>query len=106
MGLMLQAQAAPTFTVQAAGNTGFNVLADGVLSAPIRLAANGAILANSVVTNATGVTLSGLHTSDPLAVTFAADDFVSITLSTSTNAPEPIVQFKASTASNSHCPSQ
>jgi hypothetical protein len=94
MGLMIQAQAAPIFTVQVAGNTGFDVFADGVLTVPIRLAVNGAILASNIVTNATGVTLSGLHTSDPLAVTFAADDYVSITLSTSTNAPEPIVQFK------------
>ncbi|HWY76328.1 MAG TPA: hypothetical protein VN281_11960, partial [Verrucomicrobiae bacterium] len=92
--MMIQAQAAPIFTVQVAGNTGFDVFADGVLTVPIRLAVNGAILASNIVTNATGVTLSGLHTSDPLAVTFAADDYVSITLSTSTNAPEPIVQFK------------
>ncbi len=91
---MIQAYAAPVFTVVPAGNAGFDVSADGVLAAPIRLAVNGAILANTVTTNASGVTLSGLHTSDPLAVTFAPDDYVSITLSNSTNAPEPIVQFK------------
>jgi hypothetical protein len=94
LGAMIQVHAAPTFTVQLAGNEGFDVFADGVLAAPIRLAANGAILVGSVVTNATGIILSGLHTSDPLAVTFAADDYVSITLSTSTNAPEPVIQFK------------
>jgi hypothetical protein len=94
LGAIIQVHAAPTFTVRLAGNEGFDVFADGVLTAPIRLAANGAILADSIVTNATGIILSGLHTSDPLAVTFAADDYVSITLSTSTNAPEPVIQFK------------
>src|SRR5260221_9044800 len=94
MAVGTQALAAPTFTVQPVANVGFDVFADGVLAAPIRLAANGAILADSVVTNASGIILSGLHTSDPLAVTFAADDYVSITLSSLSNAPEPIVQFK------------
>jgi hypothetical protein len=94
VGAMIHVQAAPNITVVPAGNEGFDVFADGVLAAPIRLAANGAIRADTVVTNATGVTLSGLHTSDPAAVTFASDDYVRITLSTSTNAPEPIVQFK------------
>src|SRR6266542_4821905 len=94
LAVALQACAAPTFTVQPAGDSGFDVFADVVLTAPIRLAANGAIRASSVVSNATGITLSGLHTSDPLAITFAADDFVSIALSSSTNAPEPIVRFK------------
>ncbi len=93
MAVGTQALAAPTFTVQPVGSVGFDVFADGVLAAPIRLAANGAILADSVVTNASGIILSGLHTSDPLAVTFAADDYVSITLSSLSNAPEPIVQF-------------
>jgi len=90
----IQGHAGPVFTVQPSGNEGFDVFADGVLSAPIRLAVNGAIRADSVVTNASGIVLSGLHSSDPLAVTFAADDYVSITLSSSSNAPEPIVRFK------------
>ncbi len=91
---MLQAHAAPVFMVQPAGNIGFDVFADGVLVAPIRFAANGAILADNAVSNATSITFSGLHTSDPLAVTFAADDYISVTLSASTNTPEPVVQFK------------
>ena len=90
---LLQAQAV-TFTAAPSGNQGFNVFADGVLTAPIRLAANGAILADTVVSNATGVVLSNLRATDPLAVTFAADDYVSIILSTSTNKPEPVIQFK------------
>src|SRR6266566_1357858 len=94
IALEVQIFAAPTFTVQPVANVGFDVFADGVLAAPIRLDANGAILADTVVTNSNSITLSGLHTSDPLAVTFAADDYVSITLSSSSNAPEPIVQFK------------
>ena len=81
-------------TVQPAGNQGFDVYADGVLVAPIRLAANGAIVADNVVSNATGLVLSGLRATDPLAVTFATNDYVSITLPApgDTNA-EPVVQF-------------
>src|SRR6266478_2299551 len=81
-------------TVQPAGNVGFDVYADGVLVAPIRLAAGGAIVADTVVSNASGVQLSGLRTSDSLAVTFSTNDFVSITLPDAgdTNA-EPVVQF-------------
>jgi hypothetical protein len=93
LGALTHAHAA-TFTTTPAGNQGFDVFADGVLVAPIRLAANGAILADTVVSNANGVVLSNLRAADPLALTFAADDYVSITLSNSTNKPEPVVQFK------------
>ena len=91
--------AAPVVTVAASGHDGFDVFADGVLAAPIRLAANGAIVADQVDTNASGIRLSGLRAKDSLAVTFAADDFVSITLPAAnpTNPPaawEPVVQFK------------
>jgi hypothetical protein len=91
--------AAPVVTVAASGHDGFDVFADGVLAAPIRLAANGAIVADQVSTNASGIRLFGLRAKDSLAVTFAGDDFVSITLPTSnpTNPPtawEPVVQFK------------
>ena len=81
-------------TVQPAGNQGFDVYANGVLVAPIRLAANGVIVADSVVTNASGVLLSGLRATDPLAVTFATNDYVSLTLPApgDTNA-DPVVQF-------------
>src|SRR5512141_1118913 len=81
-------------TVQPAGNQGFDVYADGVLVAPIRLAANGAIVADNVVSNATGLLLSGLRATDPLAITFATNDYVSVTLPTpgDTNAG-PVVQF-------------
>jgi len=103
-GAMLHANGGPTFTVQPAGNEGFDIMADGTLVAPVRLAAESAIQADNVVSNATGLRLSGLHTMDPLAVTFAADDFVSITLPApgATNPPtawEPVVQFKLSVLS-------
>jgi hypothetical protein len=87
-------EAAPAFSVQPAGSTGFDVSADGSVVAAIRLAANNAIQADNVVVNPNGIQLSGLHTADPLAIPFAADDFVSITLSSSTNAPEPVIAFK------------
>lgn len=85
------------FTVQPAGNQGFDVYADGVLVAPIRLAANGALLADSVVATTNGLVLSGLRAADPLAVTFATNDFVSITLPVpgDTNG-RPIIQFHLS----------
>ena len=95
LGLLVLAQArAGQITVQPAGNQGFDVYADGVLVAPIRLAANGAIVADNVASNATGILLSGLRTTDALAVTFATNDYVSITLPTpgDTNA-EPVVRF-------------
>src|ERR1041384_3133534 len=81
------------------GHEGFDVYADGVLAAPVRLAANGAIVADTVETNATGVHLSSLRARDSQAVTFAPDDFVSITLPppVATNPAaiwEPTVQFK------------
>src|ERR1039458_5149102 len=90
---LVQAQGGP-ITVQPAGNQGFDVYANGVLVAPIRLAVNGAIVADSVVSNATGILLSGLRTADPLAITFATNDYVSITLPApeDTNAG-PVVQF-------------
>ncbi len=91
---LVQAQAGP-ITVQPAGNQGFDVFANGVLVAPIRLAAGGAIVADSVVANAAGLRFSGLRTSDPLAVSFATNDFISVTLP----APEdtngrPVVEFQ------------
>src|SRR5215471_5292556 len=92
-------QAIPVITIQPAGNQGFDVYADGILVAPVRLAANGAIVADQVITNGSGIRLSGLRAIDSSAVTFAPDDFVSITLApgNSTNPPavwEPTVQFK------------
>ncbi len=90
---------AASFTIQPAGNIGFDVLADGVVIAPIRLAAGNAIQADTMTTTATGLRLSGFHSKDPAAITFAADDFVSIELpaADSTNAAtawEPVVSFK------------
>jgi hypothetical protein len=88
-------EAAPVITVSPAGNMGFNVYADGVLAAPVRLAANNAIVADSVQATASSIRLSSLRAQDPLAVTFASDDFVSITLSTNPGVIwEPTVQFK------------
>ena len=90
--------AAPVVTVAASGHDGFDVFADGVLAAPIRLAANGAIVADQVDTNTSGIRLSGLRAKDSQAVTFASDDFVSITIppGTSNRAAiwEPTIQFK------------
>src|SRR5690349_21464285 len=76
----MNVEAAPAFSVQPAANQGFDVFADGVLVAPIRLAANGAIVADQVVTTSAGLHLSGLRAADSQAVVFAADDFVDITI--------------------------
>ncbi|MGO8698724.1 MAG: hypothetical protein ACLQVY_13505 [Limisphaerales bacterium] len=77
LALTALAQArAGSITVQPAGNQGFDVYANGALVAPIRLAANGAIVADSVTADSTGLTLSGLRCGDPLAVTFGSNDFV------------------------------
>src|SRR6266853_1194704 len=99
MALVLQVNGSPLFTLRPVGNAGFDVLADGNVIAPIRLAAEGAIQADNVVTNVSGIQLSGIHTKDPLAVTFAPDDFVSVSLPEAgiTNAPTawaPVVRFK------------
>ena len=69
--------------------------------APIRLAAGGAILADTVTTNLDGLTLSGIHARDPLAVAFAANDFVTITLPSAgdTNGSVPVIQFKLTVVS-------
>lgn len=90
------AHATPAYTALAFGNQGFDVFADGVLVAPIRLAANGVILADTVTTNADGLTLGGLHCSDPLAVAFAAGDSVTLHLppAPNTNGPGPTVEFR------------
>ena len=99
MAAMIRVHGASAFTVQPSGNQGFDVYADGILVAPMRLAANGAIVADQVETNASGVRLTGLRAKDSQAVSFASDDFVSITLpgGGSTNPPAawaPTVQFK------------
>ena len=105
LGLLLAsfmpAHAGPAFTVQPAGGLGFDVLADGVVMAPIRLAAGGAIVADTVTSNLEGLTLSGIHARDPLAVTFATNDFVTITLPSpgDTNATAPVIQFKLTVVS-------
>ncbi len=99
-GVVLLASAAlqaatPVFTVRSAGNQGFDVLADGVLVAPIRLAANGAIVADTVSTNPVGLRLSSLRAKDSLAVSFAPSDFVSVVLPAPGAAvPEPLIQFR------------
>src|SRR5579862_3258626 len=97
-GFVFPAEGAPSFTIRPAGNEGFDVLADGVVVAPVRLACESAIQADSVTTNLSSIRLSGLHTKDPMAVTFATDDFVVVTVPSSTaslsTAWEPTVQFK------------
>ncbi len=76
------------------GQEGFDVLVNGAVVAPIRLAANGALLANEVTTNDTTIRLSGLHTKNTNAVVFASDDYVSLTLPSGGSAPEPVVRFQ------------
>jgi len=94
------AHAAPMVTVQPAGHAGFDVYANGVLVAPVRLAANGALVADTVQTNPVGLRLSGLRAKDSSqAVTFSPTDFVSITVPAAnlTNPAavwEPLVQFR------------
>ena len=98
---MVRAPGDPIIKVQPSGNEGFDVFADEVLVAPIRLAAGGAIVADDIETNGSGLRLFGLRVRDPLVVTFAADDFVSITLppAGATNAAAaPVVQFKLTPA--------
>lgn len=77
------------------------MFADGTLVAPIRLAAGGALLAGTVTTNSDGLTLSSLRCKDPLAVTFAPNDFVTIHLPPSPNPSNsfPLVQFQLTIAS-------
>ncbi len=99
VAVVLRMNGGPVFTLRPAGGEGFDVLADGTNIAPIRLAAESAIQADTIVTNGLGIQLSGLHTRDPLAVTFAADDFVSISLpepgtTTPPSVWEPVVRFK------------
>lgn len=82
-------------TVQPVGRLGFDVLSDGRLVAPIRLAADGGITADNVQTTLDGLRLSGFHTKDPLAATFGPEDYVSITLpATGAAVPEPVVRFQ------------
>ncbi len=101
LAVFMPAHAGPVFSVQSAGGVGFDVLADGVVVAPIRLAADGAIVADTVTTNLNGLTLSGLHAKDPLAVAFAASDFVTITVPAAgdTNGSVPVIQFKLTVVS-------
>ncbi len=95
LGTIALQAASPVFTVQPASNQGFDVFADGVLVAPIWLAANGAIVADQVVTNPVGLRLTSLRAKDSLAVTFDPNDFVSILIpSPGAAVPEPIVQFR------------
>jgi hypothetical protein len=88
----------PQLTLQAVSNQGVDLLVDGELVAPIRLAANGAIVADQVVmTNSTSILFSNLQAADGAAVTFATNDYVSITLPAgASNGPtvfEPVVEF-------------
>ena len=83
----------PAFSIGHVDGGGFDVVA-GSVHVPISLAANGALTAGQVVSNANGATLSQLQAKDPNAVVFAASDFVSLTLPTPGSAPEPVVSFQ------------
>jgi hypothetical protein len=99
---------AASVSLRPAGREGFDLLADGKFAAPVRLSSNGAILADTVEETKSGVRLSGLRCKDPLAVSFAADSYISVALgSTETSdkasgsprpAQEPVVRFKLSLA--------
>ncbi|HEX3000269.1 MAG TPA: hypothetical protein VHR86_08550, partial [Armatimonadota bacterium] len=77
-------QAAPqsnhALAVRPAGNTGFDILANGVVVAPIRLSTGTAITAMRVEHHGNRLRLSGLRCKDPQAVAFAPNDFVSIVI--------------------------
>jgi len=88
------AAAATTFSFAPVGQEGFDVLVNGTVVAPIRLAANGALLADEVLTNETSIRLSGLHAANTNAVAFAPEDYVSLTLPTADSGPEPVVSFQ------------
>ena len=94
--------APPVLSVQPVGQTGFDVFADGQMVAPVRLAAEGAIVASQVEFSNGWVRLSGLRARDPLAVTFGPEDFVSVHLPTASPGsdpppvPEPVVRFRLS----------
>jgi hypothetical protein len=93
LALASSSLAAATLSFQPAGHLGFDVLADGKVVAPVRLCSDGLLVADKVSTAGGGLRLSGLRCADPLAVSFATDDFVSI-MPGSAGAPEPDVRFK------------
>lgn len=89
--------ATPVYTVQPVDGEGFDVYADGVRVAPVRLANSGAIVAGRVEAIGAGLRLSALRCRDPLAVTFSTNDFVAIDLLTAGGQPpEPVVRFQLS----------
>jgi hypothetical protein len=97
LGLATSSLAATSLTLQPVRNLGFDVLANGQVVAPVRLSSGGVIVADKVQTVGGGLRFSGLRCADPLAVSFAADDFVSVTPGPA-EAPEPVVRFKLTLA--------
>jgi hypothetical protein len=71
---------------------GFEVVA-GNAHVTNSLAANGALVADNVTSNANGVTLSQLRAKDSEAVVFATNDFVTLSLPTN-SALEPVISFQ------------
>jgi hypothetical protein len=69
---------AATITVRPAGRQGFDVLVDGKRVAPVRLCSNGAIVASQVESGEGTSRFTGLRCRDPLAASFAPEDYVSV----------------------------
>jgi hypothetical protein len=86
-----QAQTSIYSIGQVDGN-GFEVVA-GAVHVTNSLAANGALVADNVVSNATGVTLTQLRARDSAAVVFATNDFVTLNLPTDPTL-EPVISFQ------------
>ncbi|MGA3178846.1 MAG: hypothetical protein ABSF38_00740 [Verrucomicrobiota bacterium] len=86
-----QAQTSP-YSIGHADSQGFDV-AIGGLHVTNTLAANGALVADSVVSNACGVTLSLLRAADSNAVVFDTNDFVTLSLPADPTLP-PVISFQ------------
>ncbi|HEX3720687.1 MAG TPA: hypothetical protein VH595_22280 [Verrucomicrobiae bacterium] len=87
--------AGANITFQPVGNEGFDVLADGKVVAPIRLSADGAILAGKVENLDGGLRFSELRCPDEEAVSFASDDFVSVEAGPAVRFKLTLVKFDA-----------
>ena len=83
---------APLYSIGHADSQGFDV-AIGALHVTNLLAANGALVADDVVSNSNGVTMKRLRAADSAAVVFDTNDSVILTLPTDTNS-EPVVSFQ------------
>jgi len=92
--------ASPVYTVQAVDGEGFDVYADGVRVAPVRLSTGRAILADRVEATGSGLRFAALRCRDPLAAAFSTNDFIAVDLPPPGGGPgippEPVVRFHLS----------